>query len=52
MNTLKAPQTHKETDFLERSRNTILNLGYDYVVFKSKVKKVLIITKRRIADNK
>lgn len=48
MNTLKAPQTHTQIDFLERSRDTILNLGYDYIVFKSKVKKALIIIKRRI----
>ncbi|GMN08968.1 hypothetical protein MTsPCn9_05760 [Croceitalea sp. MTPC9] len=48
MNTLKAPQTQNQVDFLERSRDTILSLGYDYVVFKSKVKKALLIIKRRI----
>ncbi|WP_350288551.1 hypothetical protein [uncultured Croceitalea sp.] len=50
MNTLKAPQTHTQIDYLERSRNAILNLGYDYVVFKSKLKKVMVVIKRRIVS--
>ena len=48
MNTLKAPKTSTQGDFLEQSRNTILNLGYDYVIFKSKAKRTLISIKRRI----
>jgi len=34
--------------FLERSRNTILNTGYQYVVFKSRVKKYVQTLKRQL----
>ncbi|PIB23799.1 hypothetical protein BFP77_15950 [Maribacter sp. 4U21] len=34
--------------FLERSRNTILNTGYQYVVFKSRAKKYAYTLKRKI----
>ncbi|MFD2585501.1 hypothetical protein ACFSQJ_01090 [Croceitalea marina] len=45
MNTL---HTQKYPDLLERSRNAVLNLGYEYIVFKTKFKKTLIRLKRRI----
>ena len=48
MNTLKAPQVSTQDEYLERSRDTILNLGYAFVIFKSKAKKTLIRFKRRI----
>ena len=34
--------------FLERSRNTILTIGYQYVVFKSRVKKYVQTLKRQL----
>lgn len=34
--------------FLERSRNTILNTGYQYVIFKSKAKKYAHTFKKKI----
>ena len=46
MNTI---QTQNSTDPIERSRNTILNFGYNLIVFKSKVKKSLAITKRQFS---
>ncbi len=45
MNTL---QTQKYPDFLERSRDSILNYGYKLIVFKSKLKKSLARLKRQI----
>ena len=44
MNTL---QTQEHPDLLERSRDIILNYGYDFIVFKSKVKKAFSVFKRR-----
>jgi len=41
-------KTHTKFDFLERSRNTILNTGYQYVVFKSRVKKYAYTLKRQL----
>jgi hypothetical protein len=34
--------------FLERSRNTILNTGYQYVAFKSRAKKYVHTLKRKL----
>lgn len=47
MNTL---QTQENQDFIERSRDTILSLGYDLIVFKSKAKKSLITLKKQITS--
>ncbi len=45
MNTI---QTSKHYDFLEKSRNAVLNAGYDYVVWKSRVKKNAVSLKKRM----
>lgn len=43
-------QTHKKVDAIERSRDAILNLGYDYIEFKSKSKKSLTRLKKQITS--
>ncbi|WP_156950009.1 hypothetical protein [Maribacter antarcticus] len=35
-------------DFLEKGRNVVLSTGYDYVVWKSRIKKNAISLKRRV----
>ncbi len=45
MNTL---QTEKEIDTVQRRREAILNLGYDFIAFKSNLKKRLFLIKQRI----
>lgn len=47
MNTL---QTQKDEDFIERSRDTILSLGYAFIVFKSRAKKSLTTLKKQITS--
>lgn len=37
-----------EKKLLERSRNTILNLGYKVIVFKSKARKAITLFKRQL----
>ncbi|MEM1336187.1 MAG: hypothetical protein AAGF96_00495 [Bacteroidota bacterium] len=41
----------KKTGYMERKRQAILNLGYDYVKFRSKAKKSVIQIKRIIINN-
>jgi hypothetical protein len=45
MNTIHTPDY---SEFLEKSRNAILNAGYHYVVWKSRVKKNAISLKKRV----
>ncbi|MEM9000353.1 MAG: hypothetical protein AAGB24_08815 [Bacteroidota bacterium] len=37
--------------YLDRKRQTILNLGYDYIAFKSRTKKSLRTLKKIIQNN-
>jgi hypothetical protein len=41
MNNIDNLPTRQKTDFLEQGRETLLNLGYRYINFKSKVRKRL-----------
>lgn len=41
MNKLENIHTQEQFNFLEQSRETVLRLGYRYIVFKSKVKRSL-----------
>ena len=42
-------ETHNEKQtYLERKRQTILELGYEYVRFRSRTKKSLITLKKQI----
>ncbi len=41
MNNLNNLPTRQKTHFLEQGRETLLNLGYRYITFKSKVRKRL-----------
>ncbi len=51
MNNLENIHSQEQFNFLEQSRETVLRLGYRYIVFKSKVKrslsrkKILFLTK-------
>jgi hypothetical protein len=42
-------QTQKRTNHLERSREVILNLGYDFIVFKSKINKGVTAVREKIS---
>ena len=44
-------RTQKNQNYLERSRNSILNMGYDFVAYKSRMRKSLITIKKIILNN-
>ena len=41
----------KKTGYLERKRQAILDLGYDYIKFRSRTRKSLAQLKRMIINN-
>lgn len=43
--------TIKKQNYLERKRQTILNMGYGYIRFKSRARKSLRTLKRIIQNN-
>ncbi|MEO9513707.1 MAG: hypothetical protein ABJN84_10570 [Flavobacteriaceae bacterium] len=45
--TTESLPAEKHAYYLERSRHAILNLGYEFVVFKSKAKKSFIRLKNK-----
>ncbi|AWX46223.1 hypothetical protein HME9304_03255 [Flagellimonas maritima] len=50
MNSIKKINVPKRPDFLERTRHKVLTFGYDYVIFKSKVKKYLASSKEQLTS--
>lgn len=48
---MNTKETQEQIDNLERSRDIILSLGYDYIRTKSRVKKSIITLKKILQNN-
>ncbi len=41
----------KKSNYLERKRQLVLSMGYDFVRFKSQVRKSLVLIKKRLQNS-
>lgn len=48
MKNLEPLSTSKPMNYMERKRLAVLNLGYDFVVFRNRTKKSLMTLKKQI----